>query len=127
MRFDLTQPCKHCPFRRDETRITFASRERAEEIEEQAYRHGFPCHVSAECVDDPLNDQESFVFGNDTQHCAGYVLLQLHEDAGAGWPAIGNDEELAAELAGKMDWTAPVFESVSEFLNANTPADEEQE
>ena len=47
MRFDLKEPCTHCPFRSDDTRITFRGRERTEEIEEGAYRRDFPCHLSA--------------------------------------------------------------------------------
>ena len=66
MRFDLTTPCKNCPFRTDSTRITFAARERAEEIEEQAYRRGFPCHVSADLNEDPQSGEEGFVFGPQT-------------------------------------------------------------
>lgn len=79
MRFDLTRPCENCPFRTDATRITFAARERAEEIDEQAYRNGFPCHVSAKLTENPLSGEEGFVFGKQTQHCAGYLLMQLHE------------------------------------------------
>ena len=120
MRFDLKEPCKHCPFRNDETRITFADRERAEEIEKHAYRQGFPCHVSAECHEDPLTGDEGFVFGAQTQHCAGYLLLQLHDGYDTPWPGIGNDEELLERLAEQLDWNAPVFKSVEEFLDANT-------
>ena len=124
MRFDLTEPCRHCPFRNDETRITFGNRERAAEIEESAYRHGFPCHVSAECAENPRTGEEGFVFGADTQHCAGYILVQLHENPGDPWPGIGDDEELAERLAGQVNWDAPVFGSTDEFLDANTTAAE---
>ena len=57
-RYDLFRACDHCPFRRDEGRIKFSCRERAEEIEESAYRHGFVCHEHAEWLDeddDPIN------------------------------------------------------------------------
>ena len=122
MRFDLKEPCKHCPFRTDETRIT-RGRERAEEIEERAYRHGFPCHVSAECEENPLTGEETFVFGEQTQHCAGYLLMQLQDGGGTPWPGIGNDEELAGRLAEQLDWDAPVFENVEQFLEANSEPD----
>ena len=119
MRFDLTAPCQNCPFRSDSTRITFAARERAEEIEEQAYRSGFPCHVSADLKEDPMSGEEGFVFGAETQHCAGYILMQLHEGSGSPWPGINNDEELLETLTKKMDWTAPVFRTSNEFFEAN--------
>lgn len=41
-RYDMTKPCANCPFRTGQGAIRFANRERAEEIEESAYRHGFP-------------------------------------------------------------------------------------
>ena len=123
MRFDLREPCKHCPFRTDETRITFRGRERAEEIEERAYRHGFPCHVSAECEENTLTGEETFVFGEQTQHCVGYILMQLRDGCGTPWPGIGNDEELADRLAERLDWDAPVFENVQQFIEANSEPD----
>ena len=43
------------------------------------------------------------MFREQTQHCAGYILMQLHEDPGAPWPGINNDEELLAALAERMD------------------------
>ena len=127
MRFDLTEPCKNCPFRTDSARITFAARERAVEIDEQAYRNGFPCHVSAELNEDPLTGEEGFVAGPQTQHCAGYILMQLHENGGSPWPGIDNDEELGERLCDRMDWTAPVFHSAQEFFEANDGEHNEDE
>ena len=89
MRFDLKTPCKNCPFRTDETAIRFACRERAEEIEEQAYRLGFPCHLSAEHIegdDDPFGDG-GFKATETSQQCAGHTIMSLREGAGA-WPSI---------------------------------------
>ena len=124
MRFDLKEPCTHCPFRSDDTRITLRGRERAEEIEEGAYRRGFPCHLSADCEENTLTGEETYVFGEQTQHCAGYLLLQLRDGGGTPWPGIGNDEDLADRLAQQLDWNAPVFESVEEFVNANSEPDD---
>ena len=119
MRFDLTTPCTNCPFRSDATRITFKSKDRAQQIEEQAYRHGFPCHVSAELHENQLTHEEGYVFGEQTQYCAGHILMQLHESTGSPWPGIGNDEELVEQLAEQMDWNAPVFENADDFIAAN--------
>jgi hypothetical protein len=122
LKFDLKTPCKNCPFRSDATRITFACRERAEEIAEQAYRHGFPCHLSADYVeDDDTFDGESggFVFGEKTQHCVGAIIMFLKDGHESGWPGIDNDEELAERLAGQVDLYAPVFDSEEEFIEAN--------
>jgi len=119
-RYDLKTPCKNCPFRNDETRIRFRTRGRAEEIEEHAYRNGFACHMSAESVEDPEGGTQ-LVFGENTQHCAGYIILALKDRYAGGWPGIDNDDELADRLAEQVDLEAPVFETVEEFLDANTP------
>lgn len=117
MRFDLKTPCKHCPFRTDETAIRFACRERAEEIEESAYRNGFPCHLSAVLIEDDEYGEDGFVAGENTQHCVGYIIMQL-KSGETGWPGIGNDEDLAERLAQNVDWMSPVFESSAEFFEA---------
>ena len=118
MRFDLTTPCTNCPFRSDETRITFRGRERAREIEEHAYRQGFPCHTSAVVRENPITGDEEFIEGERTQHCAGYILMQLHEGYGSPWPGIDNDDELLDRLTETMDWKAPVFENSEAFFEA---------
>lgn len=127
MRYDLREPCTNCPFRTDETAIRFRTRERAEEIEEQAYRYGFPCHVSAVCEEDPYTGEEGYVAGPNTQLCAGYSLMQLRESGGTPWPAIGNDDDVADRLAAQLNWNAPVFECVDDFLAANDNEDERNE
>jgi hypothetical protein len=123
MRFDLKTPCKNCPFRSDETAIRFACRERAEEIEESAYRNGFPCHLSADSIEDEdTRDGESggFVPGENTQHCVGYIILQIKASCGgSSWPGIDNDEALLDRLEAQVDLDAPVFDSVEDYLAAN--------
>ena len=128
MRYDLKQPCINCPFRRDDTRIRFGSRERAQEIEEHAYRQGFPCHLSSEVSEDPVTGEEGFVPGEHTQHCAGYIMMQIHENGeDSPWPGIDNDEDLLERVALQYDPQAPIFENTEEFLNANTPAPRDSE
>ena len=121
-RFDLKTPCKNCPFRSDETGIRFACRERAEEIEESAYRYGFPCHLSSECIEDEDTfDGESggFVFGSNTQHCVGYIIMRLNSGDSGPWPGIDNDEVLFANLEHQVNRDAPVFESEDAFFEEN--------
>lgn len=106
MKYDLKTPCKNCPFADTPDRITFACRERAEEIEEQAYRQGFPCHLSAVLVED--GESGGYEAGPDTQHCAGVILMYMHEGLIEGaWE--------------RMDLTAPAFKSVEDFLDASPP------
>lgn len=123
MKFDLKTPCKNCPFRTDATAIRFSCEERAQEIEESAYRNGFPCHLSA--VDTSEDDEENggYTFGENTQHCAGAIIMFLKDGNDCGWPGIGNNERLAERLAMKMDFDAPVFESSEAFIQANSTKD----
>jgi len=120
MRFDLKTPCKNCPFRTDETAIRFQCEERAREIEEQAYRRGFPCHLSADYfeAEDEYSEESGYVFGKTTQHCAGAIIMYLKSSLGP-WPGIDNDEDLHEKLEAQMDMMAPVFDSEGEFIEAS--------
>ena len=119
-RFDMKRPCVNCPFRTDGKAIRFAGRERAEEIEESAYRHGFPCHTTAEYVEHgDSGEHDGFEFGDGSQHCIGYIIMCFKHGYDT-WPGIGNDEELADRLQGQVDWQAPVFDSTEEFFEANS-------
>lgn len=121
MKFDLKTPCKNCPFGIAETRIRFSGLERAAEIAEQAYRNGFPCHLSAEYVEDDEGDSDGYVFGRNTQHCAGAAGMFIN-DLHDSWPGIGNDSDLAEQIAERMgsDGLAACFDSEQDFLDANT-------
>ena len=118
IQFDLKTPCKNCPFRNDATRLVFACEDRAKRIEEGAYRAGFPCHLSAKHVEQTEFRDSAFVFGEKTQHCAGYIIMQLKMGNGA-WPGIGNDEDLYDRLCDQVDFGAPVFDTEEEFFDAN--------
>ena len=124
MKYDLKTPCKNCPFRNDATRIMFACRERAEEIEELAYGKGFPRHLSAEGVEDedtPDGKSGGYYPTENSQHCVGYIIMQIKESGGGSpWPGIGNDEELLERLERQVDLNAPVFEDSDESFTANT-------
>lgn len=120
MKYDLKTPCKNCPFRTDESAIRFRCRERAEEIEEQAYRNGFPCHLSAEHIeaeDDTLGEG-GYYASESSQHCVGAIIMYL-KSGEYTWPGIGNDEALGERLADQVDWDAPVFENETDFIEAN--------
>lgn len=120
MRFDLKTPCKNCPFRTDETAIRFAVRERAEEIEESAYRNGFPCHLSAELDED--DEDGGYEFGDKTQHCAGATIMYLQGGAGGNIAFERLRPKQQAAIAERLDWHAPVYGSPDEFLDSYGPA-----
>ena len=121
--FRMKRPCRHCPFRTDSTAIRFANEERAAEIEESAYRYGFPCHETADYVEDEDGDGNlaGYYMGETSQHCAGHTIMRLREGFGS-WPGIDNSETLADALEDHMDFDAPVFETVEDFIAANTKA-----
>ena len=119
--YDMKRPCINCPFRTDDTAIRFANRERAVEIEESAYRYGFPCHVTAHHDEDGNCGGGAFVFGRGSQHCVGYIIMQL-KASDTGWPGIGNDGVLRDSMAEQVDWDAPVFDSADDFYAANDRA-----
>ncbi|MFN4296739.1 MAG: hypothetical protein ACK4FB_07835 [Brevundimonas sp.] len=120
MRFDLKTPCKNCPFRTDETAIRFQCLERAEEIEESAYRNGFPCHLSADLEED--EGDAGYVFGGNTQHCAGALLMfARHGDGPVPFTRLSEAKQEA--VLNRLDWSAPVFESEADFLDSYGPTD----
>lgn len=125
MRFDLKTPCENCPFRTDATAIRFRTRERAEEIEESAYRNGFPCHKTAEYREEDdcgIGEEDGYVFRENgkTQHCIG-ALIMFAMDGYDSTPGINNDDDLMERIMASVDPKAPVFESVADFLDANGP------
>lgn len=122
MKFDLKTPCKNCPFRSDGTAIRFSCRERAQEIEESAFRNGFPCHLSAVNTQDEYDDEDGgydFNRNGNTQHCAGALIMFMNEGYDST-PGTGNDEELFERLGQQLDFNAPVFKDSEEFLAAST-------
>lgn len=114
MKMQLRDPCKNCPFANRPTRITFRCRERAEEIEESAYRNGFPCHLSAELHEDENGETGGYVPGANTQHCAGAIGMFLNEGYTA-WPGVDN-KEITADYS-KAQRAA--FENSDAFFAAN--------
>lgn len=124
MRFDLIRPCKLCPFANTATRITFSCRERAEEIEEMAYRQGFVCHEHADCVEDDL-ETDGFYERQDgsSQHCWGAIAMYLKE-GGSSVPwevACADDEGLEERWWNRVDMKAlkTIFDNEEDFVAAN--------
>lgn len=114
----LKVPCKNCPFADRPERIRFACRERAEEIEELAYRQGFPCHLSAEEVESFDGEETFFEFGEKTQHCAGAIGMFLND----GYDSTPGTDNESLDDGTFGDWSEAqkvAFLSVEDFLAAN--------
>jgi len=125
VRFDLKRSCTHCPFANTETRIRFACRERAEEIEEIAYREGFVCHQHAEHIEDSNGESDGYHFNRDgsSQHCFGALAMYIIP-GGANIPwerAVEEDPELESRWWSRADPASiqTIFEDEESFLDAN--------
>lgn len=123
MQFDLKRPCKNCPFANTENRITFACRERAEEIENIAYRQGFVCHEHSEHVEETEYEPGGFVFRNDgsSQHCWGAIAMYV-KNGGSSVPWENLSVKRQDRWWDRADMKAleTVFDGEEEFLEANT-------
>lgn len=120
MNFDLKKPCKNCPFANTKHRIKFACKERAEEIEETAYRQGFVCHKHGTTVEHEEGDHIDFAPDGSGQHCAGAILMYLKSGCTGNIPFENLSEEEQARVEENLDWSAPVFESEEAFITANS-------
>jgi len=134
MNFDMTKPCTNCPFRTDKTAIRFQCRERAEEIEEQAYRGGFPCHVTAESVEANDYGEDGGLYATEeSQMCAGFIAMQLNmQEPPPSFrdnPQGLDEEELFERLEKQYGefWKLPVFEHSEDFFEANENENEKDE
>ncbi len=132
MRFDLKKPCKHCPFANTPERITFMTRERAEEIETLAYRQGFVCHEHGEAHEATDWDDGGIDFRADgsSQHCFG-ALAMFIKDGGSSVPweaATDDDPELEDRWWSRADRAAlaTIFDDDEAFLDANTGNDNDR-
>lgn len=122
MRFDLKRPCELCPFANTDRRITFACRERAEEIENACYRQGFVCHKHSEHVEDTEYEQGGFVFRNDgsSQHCWGAIAMYVKNGGSCvPWENMSKEEQDRWWNRADMKAMATVFDGEEEFLEAN--------
>lgn len=124
MKWDLKRPCKHCPFSKHERAIRFACRERAEEIEEIAYRQGFVCHEHSTYYENE-DGEGHYDFGPDgAQHCVGALLMYL-VSGGSNVPYENLSETEQERIVDRLDWSSPHFESEDEFLDLHGPPEDD--
>lgn len=110
MRFDLTRPCKDCPFRTDIR--PYLHPERAREIAEYMTKEGktFPCHKTV-TYDGPRDRSKE-------QHCAGALIFA--ENTGG----VERNQMLRIAMRLRifdpeaLDTTSPVYRSVEDMVRA---------
>ena len=129
MKWDLKKPCTNCPFQKLDTAIRFACRERAEEIEEIAYRQGFVCHEFGEDVETGFDGESHIDFRADgsSQHCAGAIMMYLYDGSGnVPWENISEAQQ--DRLAMRLDWeNVPHYKGETEFLDSYGPGEEDED
>lgn len=101
MKFDLTKPCKECPFRTD--RPGYLRADRVEEITDALLGgQTFQCHKTIRA-------------GVEDQHCAGaLVFLEANERPNQMMRIM---ERLGAYDRNKLDMDGPVFVDACEMMN----------
>ena len=108
--YGLTKPCKLCPFRTDIPPYLTAPRVR--EIERSLDRSEFPCHETVDYDDEGERSGE----GPREMHCAGALILMMHEGTSSQMHRISH--RLGLYDPSKLDMTAPVFTSWDEMADA---------
>jgi len=109
MKYNLTAPCAHCPFRSDIK--PFLTSARAEEIYESLDRGGFPCHKTCDYDTEEEGGQET----EKTQHCAGALIMLEHMDQPSQMMRICERIGLYDRTKLKMD--SPVFDDAEWFID----------
>lgn len=112
MKYNLYKPCADCPFRSD--RRPFIRADRAEEILESDAP--FPCHKTVDYSED-CDGRET----ENTQHCAGVLILLEHENRPHQMMRIA--ERLRLYDRSKLDMSAPVYESIDDCIEQHEMED----
>jgi hypothetical protein len=110
VKYTMTSPCAHCPFRYDVP--AYLKQERAEEIIEAIVdRQGyFSCHSTNDFDDEDGEAIET----PDSQHCAGAMIMLEHMEMPNQLMRIM--ERLGMYDRRKLNMNAPVFEDAELFI-----------
>lgn len=109
MHFNLTKPCKHCPFRNDIR--PFLSTRRVREIIASLIgrQESFPCHKTV----DYSHDDDGRVTSK-SEHCAGAMILL--EKLGKPNQMMRICERLGLYDRRKLDMNAPVYRDPRQMI-----------
>lgn len=111
MKYNLKTPCAHCPFRSDIRPFI-----RPERVEEIAYGNAeFPCHKTLNYHTEDADGEG--VTTEDTQHCAGLLILLEREEQPHQMMRIC--ERLNLYDRTKLDMNAPVYDDIESAIEAH--------
>jgi hypothetical protein len=112
MHFDLKKPCSNCPFRNDIP--AYLTQGRVAEIDSVMDRGWFACHKTT--VDSDDDDSGDRVTTDESQHCAGALILM--EKSGRKSQVMQIAERLDVYSPDELAMEAPVFGSFEEMIEA---------
>lgn len=115
MKYELTKPCPHCPFRND--RPGYLTTERAREIANALDRGYFPCHATL-IYDEDENGDDDIRETDKTQHCAGAMIMLEHMERPSQLMRIA--ERLGLYDMRKLVMDSPVVKSAREFVRLHS-------
>lgn len=113
MKYELTKPCPHCPFRSDIK--PYLTPDRVEEIMESLERSTFTCHLTT-VSDEDGDDCGEMRDGPNAQHCAGALILQKKEGESSQMTRIAG--RLGMFDPRRLEMDSPVFDSWSDMISA---------
>lgn len=108
MKMNLTKPCSDCPFRNDIR--AYLTKKRASEIASALLSdESFSCHKTTTSVGKTNSDSNA-------QHCAGALIVL--EKMNRPNQMMRIMERLRAYDRFKLDYSAPVFSNLQQFVSA---------
>lgn len=111
----MTKPCKNCPFRTDSLE-GWLGNNRASEISNSLTVEDktFPCHKTVDY--DSQDDDEAFsgVLTNETQHCAGALIMLEKMNKPNQMMRIA--ERLGLYNRTKLKMDSPIFNNSKQFI-----------
>lgn len=116
MKYTMTKPCPHCPFRYDIP--GYLTEERVCEITDALLSgQSFTCHETTVAAED---DDEEMVDGPNAQHCAGAMIFLELQDAPNQMMRIA--ERLGMYDRTRLDMDAPVFDDADTMVDHHRDA-----
>lgn len=120
MKYSMTGPCPHCPFRNDIK--GYLAADRVDEIADSVLRQqSFPCHKTTEFEDVDYGDvdYERRVNTEEEEQCAGAEIFAMKHGTCSQMRRIAG--RLGMRVA-ELDEDAPVCEDVDEMLEVHAGA-----
>lgn len=115
MKYSMTTPCRHCPFRNDIH--GYLTEGRVEELVASVLaQQSFPCHKTTEEIEDEDGDAD-LAATDDSEQCAGAEIFAMKHGTCSQMRRICG--RLGMPVA-ELDEDAPVCEDLGEMLEVHS-------